>query len=90
MGKERTPLMADWMACMHQAMRDREATIISGVLQQPDYPPLPECPTCLVAPDRITTRTEDPSFGQDGTPVLVDFAPCGHGFRVSSEELLRS
>jgi hypothetical protein len=69
-------------------MQEREAVIIREILQLPDYPPLPECPRCHVTPERITQSQDSPRFGSDMT-VLIDFAPCGHGFRVSEAEIVR-
>lgn len=79
----------EWVRYLKQEMTRREQEIVQNLLQMPDYPPLPECPTCNVAPERITTRTAEPSFEQDGAPLLVDFSPCGHGFTVPESELLR-
>lgn len=86
---ERTEMTADWLRYLKQRTAERETEIVVNMLQLPDYPPLPECPACEAAPEQITQRVADPSFGQDGTPILVDFRPCGHGFTVPESELLR-
>jgi hypothetical protein len=88
--EERTRLTREWLTETDQAMRDRETAIIKGVLQTPDYPPLPACPTCHVTPQRIDSRLDEPKFGQDGDDVLINFAPCGHRFYVPSSEMLRA
>ncbi|WP_369274541.1 hypothetical protein AB5J55_35490 [Streptomyces sp. R11] len=85
---DRTEMPMEWLRYLKQETARREQEITQHLLQVPDYPPLPECPTCSVAPEQITTRTAEPSFKQDGTPLLVDFKPCGHGFMVSESELL--
>jgi len=87
---DRTVMPADWLRYLKERTAEREREIVVNVLQLPDYPPLPECPTCDGAPEQITTRTSDPvSFDRDETSVLVDFKPCGHGFKVPESELLR-
>ncbi|MFF2383789.1 hypothetical protein [Streptomyces sp. NPDC058108] len=87
---DRTDMPAEWLRYLKQRTENREAEIVVNVLQLPDYPPLPECPTCDVAPEQITSRTSDPvAFDRDEVAILVDFKPCGHRFRVSESELLR-
>jgi hypothetical protein len=87
---DRTEMPADWLHYLKERTAEREREIVSFVLQLPDYPPLPECPACDVAPERITSQTSDPvSFDRDEMAVLVDFKPCGHGFKVPESELLR-
>jgi hypothetical protein len=85
---ERTEMPADWLRYLKQRTEERETEIVVNMLQLPEYPPLPECPACEAAPERITCRTADPAFDQDEAPLLVDFAPCGHGFHVPEHELL--
>jgi hypothetical protein len=89
MERDRTPLTGEWVREARQVMQEREAVILRKVLQQPDYPPLPECPRCHVTPERITQSQEPPSSGA-GMAVLIDFAPCGHGFQVSEAEIVRA
>ncbi|MFE9621968.1 hypothetical protein [Streptomyces sp. NPDC006527] len=86
---ERAPMTAEWLRYLKQETDRRAAEIAQKLLQVPDYPPLPECPSCQAAPERITSRAESLAFGQDATPVLVDFSPCGHGFVIPEAELLR-
>jgi hypothetical protein len=86
---ERTEMPVEWLRYLQQRSERRAEDIFAGVMQVPDYPPLPDCPTCGVAPERIVSRVEDPSFFADGQPILVDFKPCGHGFAVPESELLR-
>ncbi|KOU62020.1 hypothetical protein ADK57_25575 [Streptomyces sp. MMG1533] len=69
---------------------ERENAIVLGVLQQPDYPPLPECPACGIAPERIDTRQSELRFGRPDVPTFIDFGPCGHGFQISEAEILRA
>ncbi|WP_162637685.1 hypothetical protein [Streptomyces qinglanensis] len=52
------------------------------MFQQPDYPPLPHCPTCDVAPERINGEQT-----LHGT-MLIDFLPCGHLFYFYLDMLL--
>jgi hypothetical protein len=85
---DRTPMTAQWLAYMQDAGKRREEAIIRDMLQQPDYPPLAPCPSCDVPPEEILSRIEDPEFGQFVLIVLVDFKPCGHGFRALANELL--
>ena len=82
---DRELMPIDWLRYLKQCMVEREHEITQNMLQAPDYPPLPECPDCGVQPTRITDRAAD--FGDDG--LLIDFAPCGHGFKVPTSELLR-
>jgi hypothetical protein len=87
---DRTEMPAEWLHYLQQRSEQRTEEIIRDLLQVPDYPPLPDCPTCGVAPERIVSRVvAEPSFGVDGQAVLVDFKPCGHGFTVPESELLR-
>ena len=86
---DRTPMPAELLRYLESRMQERAHDIIRNVLQVPDYPPLPECPTCGVTPERIVSRVDDPGFLVDGQAVLVDFKPCGHGFTVPESELLR-
>jgi len=79
---DRLPLPSHQLAALQDAMTERESTIISGVLQQPDYPPLAACPSCGHAPEQITSKAEAPRYGVYEDAVLVDFAPCGHKFRA--------
>lgn len=82
-------MTAEWLLYLQRRAEQRAEEIIRDVLQVPDYPPLPGCPSCGIAPERIVSRMEEPSFFADGIPVLVDFKPCGHGFTVPESELLR-
>jgi hypothetical protein len=86
---DRTEMPVEWLRYLQQRAEQRAKEIIDGVLQVPDYPPLPDCPTCGVAPERIVSRVDEPGFFVDGQSVLVDFKPCGHGFTVPESELLR-
>jgi hypothetical protein len=89
-GGERTPLTGEWLRDTRHALLERENAIIRSMLQMPDYPPLPECPRCHVAPERIDTRQSEPRFGQTDVPTFIDFSPCGHGFQISEAEILRA
>lgn len=81
---DRTVMPMEWLRYLKQRIEERDREIFTLMLQMPDYPPLPECPTCDAAPDEIRSRTSDP-----GEPAfLVDFKPCGHGFKVLESELL--
>lgn len=75
----RLPLTLEQVAELRQATEKRERAITDGLLQVPDYPPLPACPACGQHPDRIDSQA--PPLGPDA--LLVDFEPCGHGFRAS-------
>ena len=86
---ERTEMPAEWLRYLQQRSEQRAEEIIRDALQVPDYPPLPDCPTCGAAPERIVSRVEEPSFHVDAQAVLVDFKSCGHGFIVVESELLR-
>jgi hypothetical protein len=87
---DRIPMSAEWLAEMQAAGEMRAETITQLVLQQPDYPALPACPKCGAAAERITSKVEDPAFGQYETRVLVNFAPCGHRFRAAAVEIQRA
>lgn len=82
---DRELMPIDWLHYLKQRMTEREHEIVHNLLQVPDYPPLPECPTCDEQPTRITDQAAD--LGEGG--LLIDFAPCGHGFKVPASELLR-
>lgn len=87
---DRTEMPAEWLRHLKQRTEERETEIVVNVLQSPDYPPQPECPTCEAAPEQITSRVSAPVFfEQDETSILVDFKPCGHAFKVPESELLR-
>lgn len=83
----RIPLDPAQLADLQEAMRGREHTIIRGVLQQPDYPPLPACPECGAAAQRIDSMVEPPAFSQREDALLINFKPCGHRFRALTDEL---
>lgn len=87
---ERTPMSAEWLSLLQLDGEMRELVIVDGMRQRPDYPPLSPCPTCDSVSERIVSRMEDPTFEQYDTGILVDFKPCGHGFRVSAEEMLHA
>lgn len=82
---DRELMPIDWLHYLKQRTEQRQREIEQRLLQVPEYPPLPECPDCDVEPTQITSRagelTED--------CILIDFAPCGHGFKVPASELLR-
>lgn len=82
---DRELMPIEWLRYLKQRTAERDDEIVRNMLQTPDYPPLPECPDCDVAPERISSQ----SAGLGGEGVLVDFHPCGHGFRVPESELLR-
>jgi hypothetical protein len=83
-------MSVQWLADVQTAQVRRQEAIIRDVLQRPDYPPLAPCPRCDVPPEQILMLAEDPKFGQYESAILVDFKPCGHGFRVSANELLNA
>lgn len=85
---DREQMPIEWLHYLKERTAERENEIVQNMLQVPDYPPLPECPTCDAAPERIVSQVAEPSFFVDGAPVLVDFKPCGHGFTVPESELL--
>lgn len=76
MTAERIDLNVAQFEALAREVHDREQTIISGMLQQPDYPPLPACPECGTRATKLTEQLE-----LDNT-VLVDFLPCDHRFRA--------
>ncbi|SES03085.1 hypothetical protein SAMN05421870_107200 [Streptomyces qinglanensis] len=84
MGKlaNRELLLPAQVANLRTALRNRERSIVDGMFQQPDYPPLPHCPTCDVAPERINGEQT-----LHGT-MLIDFLPCGHLFYFYLDMLL--
>ncbi|MER5715691.1 hypothetical protein [Streptomyces sp. NPDC002132] len=82
---DRELMPIDWLDFLRRRMKQREHEIEQYMLQVPEYPPLPECPDCDEEPTRITSRAGD--LGEDA--VLVDFTPCGHGFKIPASELLR-
>ncbi|MER5875416.1 hypothetical protein ABT119_05745 [Streptomyces sp. NPDC001910] len=81
---DRTVMPMEWLRYLKQRAEEREWEIVTLMLQMPDYPPLPECPTCEAAPEEIRSRTSDPGE----SALLVDFKPCGHRFKVPESELL--
>jgi hypothetical protein len=83
---DRELMPAAWLRYLRQRLDERENEIVHNMLQAPDYPPLPECPTCGAKPEQITDR---PTDLDDDAGLLIDFSPCGHGFKVSAFELLR-
>ncbi|MFI6854454.1 hypothetical protein [Streptomyces sp. NPDC050416] len=82
---DRELMPIDWLHHLRKRTAERDNEIVHNMLQVPDYPPLPECPTCEIEPEKITRRAAD--LPHDG--LLVDFAPCGHRFEVPASELLR-
>lgn len=82
MSGDRLPLTLDQLADLRRQGQAREAAIIQGILQVPDYPPLPACPECGQHPERIDGMVEVAAFGVDETGLLVNFKPCGHRFRA--------
>ncbi|MFD3683060.1 hypothetical protein [Streptomyces sp. NPDC058613] len=56
-------------------MRDTHSTPLAaapGCLPEPEPGPLPRCPVCESAPERISWRQ------RPGLPVVLVFDPCGH------------
>lgn len=82
MSADRIPLPLAQLADLRQQSEAREDTIIRGMLQVPDYPPLPACPECGQHPERIDEMVEPGAFGLDETGLLINFKPCGHRFRA--------
>lgn len=68
---------ADTLCAIRDALRDREQRIIHELLQVPDYPPLPACPSCGTAAQKIGHH-EDVTW----------FEPCGHRFHIGLEAKL--
>ncbi|MFD7258682.1 hypothetical protein [Streptomyces sp. NPDC059874] len=59
-------------------MRDPHATPLAAAPEcRPEPGPLPGCPVCDGAPERISWRQ------RPGEPVVLVFEPCGHR-RVSA------
>lgn len=79
---EYATLTVTQFAELQQAAREREATILAFMLQVPDYPPLPACPSCGEHPQRTDSMVEDPAFEVYETVLLIRFKPCGHRFRT--------
>ncbi|MFF8299559.1 hypothetical protein ACF07M_29925 [Streptomyces globisporus] len=77
---KRTELTSAQFNDLRQALLGREREIIGHVLQQPDYPPLPSCPECGAHAEVIGSAP--PAFMTNEPTVLIDFEPCGHGFRA--------
>lgn len=69
------------IADLRVALDQRESAIIEKVLQQPDYPPLPPCPECGAAVERMDSMMEPPQFGVYERALLINLKPCGHRFR---------
>lgn len=78
MPTDRLALSPEVAAQLERELRQREKTIIDGLLQQPDYPPLPCCPECHAAVEEISSMRD---FATDDT--LINVQPCGHRFRVA-------
>ncbi|WP_405769352.1 RNA-binding protein [Actinacidiphila glaucinigra] len=68
-------------AILEFKMEERHRKITQELLQQPDYPPLPECPECGTAAEEISDRRDLDDA------VLIGFKPCGHRFRVEPPSL---
>jgi transcription elongation factor Elf1 len=68
-------------AILEFKLEERRKKITQELLQQPDYPPLPECPECGAASDEIVDRRDLDDA------VLIGFKPCGHRFRVEPPSL---
>jgi hypothetical protein len=75
-------LTSQQVADLRRQFRDRDAEGLGALLLDEPVPPLPSCPTCGVAPERIDQRTEDPEFGVDVTALRLRWLPCGHRFRA--------
>ncbi|MCX5137563.1 hypothetical protein OOK06_36460 [Streptomyces sp. NBC_00340] len=79
MPDDRIDIDREWAALLGFRLEERENAIVDGVLQQPDYPPLPECPECNAASTEIS-HTQD-LLGA----LLINVQPCGHRFVVKAE-----
>ncbi|WP_371619283.1 hypothetical protein [Streptomyces sp. NBC_00454] len=54
-------------------MRDPHSTPLAAAPEcRPEHSPLPSCPVCDGAPERISWRQ------RPGQPVVLVFDPCGH------------
>jgi hypothetical protein len=78
MANDRINISREWGALLEFQLQERQATILAGLLQQPDYPPLPACPECSAAATEIAD-----SRNLNGD-VLVNIEPCGHRFRIEA------
>lgn len=78
MADDRIIISREWGALLEFKLQERQATILSGLLQQPDYPPLPACPEC----GAVTTEITD-SRDLNGD-ALINVKPCGHRFRTEA------
>lgn len=81
MAQEWIPLDRPSAAILEFKLEERRKEITQELLQQPDYPPLPECPECGAAAEKITDRRDLDDA------VLIAFKPCGHRFRVEPPSL---
>lgn len=64
-------------------MRDPHSTPLTAAPECPPDPgPLPCCPLCGAAPERISWRQ------RPGRPVVLLFAPCGHHWSSPAPPLL--
>ncbi|MFC7817571.1 hypothetical protein ACFUTR_23355 [Streptomyces sp. NPDC057367] len=70
------------VADLRRQFRERDAEGLGALLRGEPVPPLPDCPTCGAAPERVDQRVEDPEFGVDETALLVRWRPCGHQLRA--------
>lgn len=68
-------------AILEFKLEERRKKITQELLQQPDYPSLPECPECGAASEEILDRRDLDDA------VLIGFKPCGHRFRVEPPSL---
>lgn len=78
MADERIIISREWGVLLEFQLQERQAAILDGMLQQPDYPPLPACPECSGAATEIADTRD---LGGD---VLINFEPCGHRFRIEA------
>jgi hypothetical protein len=79
MADDRISIDREWAALLGFRLEEREKAIVDGMLQQPDYPPLPECPECNAA------STEIAHMRDLSGDLLINVQPCGHRFRVGDD-----
>ncbi|WP_199572720.1 hypothetical protein [Streptomyces murinus] len=79
---ETTQHLTDEQAAdLRRQLRERELRGLECLVYGTPLPPLPSCPACGVAPNRVEERVEDSQFGVFETARLVCWSPCGHRFR---------
>ena len=75
-------LTSEQVVDLRRQLNNRPVEALGTILRSEPLPPLPLCPSCGTAAERIDGRVEDPQFGVDETALRLRWLPCGHRFRA--------